>query len=380
MELLILKRAIINGSLYDVTNGHTHENMVILWENGKILSVNENVDVPSDAEIIDAKGNCVTPGLIHSFSHIGLKEHGIRWEGDDSYEESSTIQSQLSVIDGINPYDKTFEIAREYGVTTAHVSPGPQNVIAGKTAIIKTTGSVVDDMVIDSEHGLSVSLGEIPKGAYQDRFKTRLTRMRIAYMIREQLRQAKYNEKSSLYDEELFQRILSKKSPLYIRAHRADDIMTAIRIKKEFDIHVVLVHATEAYQVANDLVDAEIPVIAGPFYNSKSRNELKNLHPSTVRIINEASIPFSLISSAIRNVTLEGALAVREGVSRNKAICAITLDAAKMLGISEKVGTIEEGKDADIVLWDGKPLEFKTNVLQTIIGGTTVYEREGVSE
>lgn len=378
--MLNLKRAIINGSLLDVTNGHTYENMVILWENGKILSVNEDEEVPSDTEVIDAKGNYVTPGLIHSFSHIGLKEHGIRWEGDDSYEASSTIQSHLSVIDGINPYDKTFEIAREYGVTTAHVSPGPQNVIGGKTAIIKTSGSVIDKMIIDAEHGLSVSLGEVPKGTYQDRFKTRLTRMRIAYLIREQLRQAIYNDKSAVYDEELFQRILNKKAPLYIRAHRADDIMTAIRIKKEFDIHVVVVHATEAYQVTNDLVDAEIPVIAGPFYSSKSRNELKNLHPSTSKVINEASIPFSLVSNATRNLTLEGALSVREGVSRNKALRAITFDAAEILGVSEKVGTIEEGKEADIVLWDGKPLEFKTNVLQTIIGGSTVYEREGVSK
>lgn len=378
--MIDLKRAIINGILYDVTTDSTHEKTTVLWENGKILSVGQDIEVPENAEVIDASGCYVTPGLIHSFSHTGLKEHGIRWEGDDSYEASSTIQPHMSVIDGINPYDKTFEIAREYGITTSHVSPGPQNVIAGKTAIIKTAGSVIDDMIVERDHGLSISLGEVPKSAYRDRFKTPLTRMRMAYMIREQLRKAQYNEQSDVYAEELFQKIVNKKSALYIRAHRADDIMTAIRIKKEFDVKVVLVHGTEAYQVTNELVDAEIPVIAGPFYSSKSRDELKNIHPSTSKKIDDAQIPFSLISSATRNLTLEGALAAREGVPIGKALHAITLGAATILGISDRVGTIEEGKEADIVLWDGKPLEFKTNVLQTIIGGTTVYRRGGVSE
>lgn len=375
MEMLHLKRAIINGTLYDVEDGSTHEHTTILWENGEIISVGQEVEVPKDAETIDVAGSYVTPGLIHSFSHIGLKEHGIRWEGDDSYEASSTIQPDLSAIDGINPHDETFALARAYGITTAHVSPGPQNVIGGKTAIIKTVGSVIDDMAIDREHGLAVSLGEVPKGAYRTLFKTPLTRMKMAFIVRDQLRQAKYNEKSEVYTEEVFQKILKKEASLYIRAHRADDITTAIRIKKEFDINVVLVHGTEAYKVTEELKDAEIPFIAGPFYTPKSREELKNVHPSTGKVIDHAEIPYTFISNATRNITLEGSLAVREGVSLQHAIHALTLGAAKILGISDRVGTIEKGKKADLVVWDGKPLGLQTNVQRTIIEGNSVYTR-----
>src|SRR5699024_4697591 len=155
----------------------------------------------------DGSGCFVTPGFIHSFTQMGLREYGLRWEGDDSHEASDFIQPHLSVIDGINPYDKAFEVARGYGVTTAHVAPGAQNVISGKTAIIKTMGSVVDNMVVEVDHGLAVSLGEVPKGAYQQKFKTRLTRMRMAYIVREQLRKALYDDQSDVYKEEVFKKI-----------------------------------------------------------------------------------------------------------------------------------------------------------------------------
>jgi len=375
-----LKRAIVNSHLYDVKTDTVHENTTVLWEDGVIKQVGQHVELPSDAEVIDGSGCFVTPGLIHSFTQMGLKEYGIRWEGDDSYEASSTIQPHLSVVDGINPYDKTFEVARAYGVTTAHIGPGPQNVISGKTALIKTVGTVVDDMVIEADHGLAVSLGEVPKSAYRQKFKTPLTRMRMAYIIREQLRKALYDDESDVSKEEIFQKILRKQASLYVRAHRSDDIVTAVRLKKEFDISVVLVHATEAYRVTDVLVDSEIPVLAGPFYSPKSRDELENLHPSTSAKINEAGTSFTLLSSAVRNLTLEGALSIREGVSRAQALHALTFGAAKILGISDQVGSIEVGKEADLVLWDNKPLELKTNVVQTIIKGSSVYDREGPSK
>jgi imidazolonepropionase-like amidohydrolase len=375
-----MKRAIVNCHMVDVNKGDFQENITILWQNNTIIELGKQLNLPADTEVIDGSGCFVTPGLIHSFTNIGLKEYGIRWEGEDSYEASSPVQPHLSVVDGINPYDKAFEVARAYGVTTAHVSPGPENVISGKTAIIQTAGSVVDDMVMKADHGLAVSLGEVPKSAYRQKFKTPLTRMRIAYMIREQLRKAMYDDKSEVYKENIFQRILEKEASLYIRAHRADDIATAVRLKKEFDIHVVLVHATEAYHVTDILAGSGTPVLAGPFYSPKSRDELKNLHPSTSININESGVAFSLISNAARNLTLEGALSVREGIPVNKALKALTIDAAKILGVSDQVGSIEAGKQADFVLWDNKPLEFKTNVVQTIIKGASVYKREGASK
>ena len=375
-----MKKAIINGLLYDGTKSEVKEGATIVWEDGIITHVSEDTAPPADAEVIDAKGRFVTPGLIDSFSMTGLKEYGIRWEGDDSNEASGTVQPHLSVVDGINPFDKTFEVARKYGITTSHVAPGPQAVIGGKTAIVKTAGSVADEMVVKRDHGLAVSFGEVPKGAYRDKHKVPLTRMRIAYLLREQLRKATYDKKSEAYQNELLQKVLRKEAPVYIRAHRADDIKTALRIQEEFDIDVVLVHGTEAYKLLDELANRKTKVIAGPFYNPKSRDELKNLHPSTTKKIADAQIPYTLTANAVRNVSLEGALSIREGVSCTNALHTLTLGAAEILGIEKTVGSIEVGKEADLIIWDGQPLELQTNVEQTIIDGSTVYERKGDSQ
>lgn len=371
-----MKRAIVNTQLYDGISSELQAGVTIMWEDGVITQIGRDFTLPTDAEVIDAKGRFVTPGLIDSFSMTGLKEYGIRWEGDDSNEASGTIQPHLSVVDGINPFDTTFEFARKYGVTTAHIAPGPQAVIGGKTAIVKTVGNVIDEMVVKRDHGLAVSFGEVPKGAYKDKHKVPLTRMRIAYLLREQLRKATYDSTSEAYQEEILQKVLRKEAPVYIRAHRADDMITALRIQEEFDIDVVLVHGTEAYKLLDELVESSAKVIAGPFYNPKSRDELKNLHPSTTKKIADAHIPYTLTSNAVRNVSLEAALSVREGVSFTNALHSITLGAAEVLGIDKTVGSLEVGKEADLVIWDGQPLEFKTNVTETIIGGSTVYERK----
>src|SRR5699024_9441334 len=215
---------------------------------------------------------------------------------------------------------------------------------------------------------------------YRDKHKVPLTRMRIAYLLREQLRKAKYDKQSDEYQNELLQKVLRKEAPVYIRAHRADDMKTALRIQEEFDIVVVLVHGTEAYKLLDELVESKTKVIAGPFYSPKSRDELKNLHPSTAKKIADAHIPYTLTSNAVRNVSLEGALSVREGLSFTKALHSITLGAAELLGIDKTTGSLEVGKEADLVIWDAQPLEFKTNVDETIIGGSTVYERKEDSQ
>lgn len=369
-----MKRAIVNSNLFDVQTGVVRENTTIIWEDKIIKEIGQNISIPSDAEVIDSTGYYVTPGLINSYTHIGLKEHGVRWEGEDAFEASGTIQSHLSVIDGIYPFDKNFKVARAAGVTTAHVSASPENVISGKTAIIKTNGTVVDEMIVQAEHGMSISFGEIPKKAHVQRFKKPLTRMRIASIIRDQLRKVQYKEEWN--DEDvLINKILEKKVPMYIRAHRSDDIVTAIRLKKEFDINIILVHATDAKEIIDVLRESEIPVLLGPFYSSKSRAEVENLHPSTAATLNDAGIPFALATPSVRNLPLEGALTVREGLPAKDALYALTMGAAEILGISEQLGSLEVGKEADIVIWNGDPLELKSNVEQTIIGGSTVYNR-----
>lgn len=370
-----MKRAIVNCSMLDVQTGLLHENTTIFWVDGVIKGVGPNIELPSDVETIDGRNLFVTPGLINGFTQIGLEEFGMRWEGDDAYEASGPNHPNLSVIDGINPFDKAFPEARAAGITTVHVSPGPENVISGATAIIKTIGTVADEMAVQTSHGLAVSLGEFPRRAFASKHKKPLTRMGIAAMIREQLRKTSLNL-ANTSETHILRRVLQKKASVYVQVHRADDILTAIRLKEEFDLDLVLVHATEAGEII-DLLPNNIPIMAGPFYSSSQSLETKKLHPYTAVQLHEAKIPFSLVTSVVRNLSIEAGLTIREGLSEQEALYALTLGAARILGISDRLGSIEAGKDADFVLWAGRPLEITTPIHQTIIAGQTVYHREG---
>lgn len=362
--------------MVDVVTGVIKENTTILWENDVIKEIGQQLELGIDVDIIDGTGCFVTPGLINGYTHLGLKEVGVRWEGNDSYEASGLIQPHLSVIDGIYPFDKGFELARSSGVTTVHVLPGPENVISGMTAIIKTHGFIIDEMIVEGQHGLSISLGDLPKQAYYSSTKKSLTRMGIASLIREQFRKYLYKDDIEDATRIVMKNVFEKQMPVYVCAHRSDDILTAIRLKEEFKINIVIVHATEAYQVTEALRKSNISIFAGPFYKSKTREELKHLHPSTVVKLNKSNLSYALVTPSVRNLSLEGALAEREGLSNMEALYALTLGAAKILGISHQVGTIEEGKKADLVLWNGDPLELRTSVKETICCGLTVYHQE----
>ncbi len=372
-----MKRAIINTTMYDVTNGTVKENATIYWENNIIKSTDQQQEFPADVEVIDGKGTYVTPGLVDGFTHLGLKEYGIGWEGDDSYEASGTSQTQLTAIDGIYPFDRAFEIARYEGITTAHVAPGPENIISGMSSIIKTSGNAVTDMAIQEEHGLVVSLGEAPKQANASRANEPKTRMGIVSFIREQLRRVMYTGEINDYQSEIFNKVLNKEIPMYIQAHRSDDIVRAVRLKEEFNINVILVHGTEAHLVKDVLSQANIPVLAGPFFTLKMSYEKKDIHPKTTVELHEEGISLALVSPLIKSFSIEGSLAMREGLSEQNALHALTLGSASILGIADRVGSIEPGKQADLVIWNDKPLELMTAVQETIIDGETVYKKGG---
>lgn len=377
-----MKKALVNSHVYDNLMGTFQSNTTILWVDGVIKEIGSNIEVPTDTEIIDGKGRFVTPGLIDSFTQLGLKESGVRWEGDDSHELSNSSQGMLSVIDGIYPLDTSFGEARANGITTVHVAPGPYNVISGQTAIIKTGGNVIDEMIVKARYGLAVSFGEQPKRLNRESLIYPLTRMGIAALLRSELRKAKFTPENSA-DERmtLLQKVLQRKAPLFVRAYRTDDIMTALRFKEEFDINLVLVHAIEGARVADKIAQAEVPVLAGPFFQDRSRFELKNLDPSTSVHLQQAGISMALITdhptSAIRNLSLEIALAVRQGMSKSDAIDKVTLGAAKLLGLDDKVGSLEVGKAADLAIWNKEPFELTSRVSQTLIDGQVIYTREG---
>lgn len=370
-----MKRAITNCKMIDVQTGLVQENMSIFWIDGVIQQVGPNLDLPSDVEIIDGRNYIVTPGLINGFTQAGLEEFGVRWEGEDGYEASGPMQLNLSVVDGINPFDKSFSEAVAAGVTTVHVSPGPENVISGITAILKTYGTVADQMVVEGAHGLAVSMGDFPRRAFANKHKKPLTRMGIASMIREQLRKTQMNLIHTA-DSHILRRVIRKEAPMYIQAHRVDDLLTAIRLKEEFDLDIVFVHGTEAGEIIDALSKHAIPVLAGPFYVSNQSSETRKLDPFNAVRLHRGQIPFGIVAPIVRNLTVEGALTIREGLPERDALYAMTLGTARILGVDDRIGSIEAGKDADLVLWNGKPLELTAPIHQTIINGETVYQRK----
>ncbi|MFC4777371.1 amidohydrolase family protein [Paenibacillus sp. GCM10023252] len=368
--------AIYNATLYDSETKTALEGAAVLWENGIIIKAGQDIQLPDGCHAIDAGGAWVTPGFIDGYSRIGLKETGIRKEGDDSYEISfSRNASSLSVLDGINPFDPSFQEAREYGITALHIGPGQENIISGTTSVLKPSGTTVEDMTLLPLLGAAVSLGEIPKA--MKLAGAPVSRMGIAALVRDRLRTASTNHSDDLWSA-LFEE--HRSIPLFIRAHRADDIVTALRLKREFGIQVVIVHATDGHLVSEAIAESGVPVIGGPYFIDRQRDEVKHVNPAAYVRMHEAGIPISFASdhptSAIRYLALEASLAIREGLPFTEALYGLTLGTARTLGIDHRVGSLTTGKDADLLLWDGEPLELTSTISMTIINGSIAYERE----
>lgn len=379
--------AIINARLYTVTHG-VIEHGTILIKDGKIAAVGETVEIPAYAEVLDATGQVVTPGLIDEHSHVGGWEEGLGWEGNDINESTDPCTPQLSILDGINPMDIGFADARKGGVTTVQTMPGSGNVIGGLMLAMKTSGTIVDKMVIKNPTGMKAALGENPKRNYGSQNKAPSTRMGMAAMLREHLLKAKqYVEKQERsdrdwkYDEKLdnLALVIRKVIPLRVHCHRADDILTAIRIGKEFDINITLEHCTEGHKVADAIVKAGVPACVGPAVWQRAKVETKDISPTTPGVIAKAGGKVAIITD--HNIVpqhyfrIAVGLVIREGMPEEEALKAVTINAAEIIGVAQRVGSLEAGKDADVVIWSGDPFEPLTHCLRTIIDGETVYQR-----
>lgn len=380
-----------NGTINTITNGIVEEDIII--ENGKIVAIGKNLDVPSDAQVIDADGKFVFPGFIDAHTHLGLWEDGMGFEGADGNEETDPITPHLNPIDGINPMDNTFKEAVQGGITAVCTTPGSANVMGGQCIAIKTFGRRIDKMVIKNPVASKIAFGENPKSCYGRDEKMPQTRMAIASLLRENLKKAEeYLDEMDLYMEhedhdkpeydirmESLLPVLKGEVPFKVHAHRADDIFTAIRIAKEFDLKLTLDHCTEGHLIVEDLVEEGYPVIVGPSLTEKSKIELRNLTFDTAGILSNAGLDICLMTDhpviPVQYLPLCAGIAVKHGMKKEKALEAITINPAKTLGIDDAVGSIEVGKDADIVIWDGCPLEIQSNVLHTIIDGKLVYNR-----
>lgn len=382
--------AIINGNIITVTKGFI-EKGTILIEDGKITKVGQDIEVPEDAKVIDAKGKYVIPGLIDAQTNIGLKEGSLRWEGSDHVEKTEAVVPQLRAIDGVNPFDVAIKDAVANGITTTLIAPGDDNTIGGLGSVFKLKGITADQMYI-KDACVKVALGENAKNIF-NRKKMPSTRMGTAYLLRKAFYDAKEYEKELKEKEEnpdkkvkrdlkseMLLKVLNHELALHVHAHRADDIMTAIRIAKEFDVKMVLVHGYEADKVAKELYKNDVAVIYGPILNSRTQVETANLNMKTPKLLNEAKVELALTTAhpakPIAILPTCAALAIREGLNVCTAINSITITPAKLLGVDDRVGSIEEGKDADIVIFNGHPLQITSTVEKTIINGEVVYTKE----
>ncbi|XMB87295.1 amidohydrolase [Mycoplasmatota bacterium WC44] len=368
-----------------------YETSDILVENGKISKIGILDETDYKCEVIDAMGKWVTPGFVDPHCHIGLYEESIGFEGADGNEATEPSTPNMRGIDAVYPYDVSFLEAVKGGVTSVSTGPGSANVIGGTFTVIKTVGNNVDEMIVKEEVAMKMALGENPKRVYNGKKVTPSTRMGSAAVMRRELTKAKeYYEKivkfeagdgeKPTYDDKLaslmrvFDGMIVK-----VHAHRTDDIQTAIRIGKEFNLNITIEHCTEAHLMVDDLVKDNVKVIIGPTLGTKSKYELRNKSFETCGILEKAGVEFAIMTDhpvmALADTRVQTAIMIREGLSELGAIKAMTINAAKLNGVEDRLGSIEEGKDADIVIWTGNPFEYMTVTDTVIIDGNIVYKK-----
>ena len=384
---------IINAKIYTMA-GSVVDNGWVQVNGGKIVGVG-NMDQPPESSsqtIIDAEGKWLFPGFIDAHTHLGMWEDGLGFEGDDGNEDTDPSTPQLRAVDAINPMDYCFTEALEAGITTVITGPGSANAIGGQMAAIKTMGKRIDDMIVKAPVAMKFALGENPKTSYHGKSQSPVTRMATASIIREQLNTAKrYEEElqAAAKDPELEEPeydakcealipLFRKEIKAHFHAHRCDDIFTAIRIAKEFDLEYVIVHGTQGHKATDVLVKEEVDVLAGPVLCDRSKPELKDLTPANPGILDHAGIRTAIVTDhpviPIQYLPLCAGLAVREGMDWESAIRGLTIVPAQICGIDCQVGSIEPGKDADLVLFDGDPLTLKAKPSLVICNGQIVRE------
>lgn len=367
---------ITNAQIINPENGNIRTGFVE-FKAGKITRTGDMKDFKYDvpkSEIINADFKYLTPGLIDAHSHIGMWEDSLGFEGADGNEETDPSTPQLRAIDAINPMDPAFKEAYTYGVTTVVTGPGSANPIGGQLAAVKTYGKRIDKMIVKAPLAVKVAFGENPKTVYNDKNQTPMTRMATAAIIREELFKAKeymedlqkYHDKPDEEDRPDFDMkleallpVLEKKIPLHAHAHRCDDIFTAIRIAKEFDLDLVIVHCTEGRLIADELKEDGYPALIGPIMTDRSKPELKNQTVKTAAALQNAGVEFAIISdhpeTPERYLLLSATAA--EGLSGAQALKALTTAPARILGLDDRIGAIKPGMDADMVVWDAIPTD-----------------------
>lgn len=390
--MLIIK----NCRLMDMVSIDEKIKDIHINKEGKIEAIEDKIDIKgySNVEVINAKGRLVTPGFIEPHCHMGVYETGIR-EGMDGNESTNPVTPQLRAIDAIDPMDAAYDVAIRHGVTTVVAGPGSANIIGGTFAAMKTYGNILDKSLIKEEVCMKMALGENPKFNYGKRGKAPSTRMMSAAIMREQLFKAKeyyekYKEyekskdKSKGFDYDLGLHNLMRVFDgmrVKIHAHQADDILTAIRIAEEFGLRYTIDHCSEGYLIVDKLKEKNVQCIIGPTVGGAGKFESRNKTLESAAILEEEGIDFAIMTDhpvvPIEGQAMQLALFVKHGLSRDKALKGVTINAARLTDIDDRVGSIEVGKDGDIVIWNVDPLDTMSEVGMTIIDGKVVYENKG---
>lgn len=384
---------IVHGKIKTMAQAYYQDGFLQI-ENGRITAVGDMKDCPvkSGSGILDAKGNLVMPGIVEAHCHMGITEEKKGMEGDDCNENVEPITPWLRAIDAINPMDAAFDDALRAGITSAMVGPGSSNVVGGQFAFIKTHGRCIDHMIVKAPAAMKVAFGENPKVNFSGQNVSPATRMAIAAMLRQELFQAKAYQKKQQENQsqekdfryECWLPVLEGKIPLKAHVHRADDILTAIRIAKEFGLSMTLDHCSEGHLIAEEIKESGFPAIVGPDMASRNKIEVQNMAFKTVGILNQAGVRTAITTdhpvSMIQFLPICAGLAVKSGLDMEEGLRSITINSAEICGVADRVGSLEVGKDGDVAIFDGNPLEVFTKALYTIIEGKIVYHDENMED
>lgn len=372
--------AIINARVVPVTAEPFTGTLLVA--DGRIAELGPDVRVPDGAKVLDAGGRWLLPGLVDAHTHLGVHEEGEGWAGNDSNEMTDPVMAGVRAIDAVNPDDLGFDDALAGGVTAVNINPGSANPIGGLAVAVHTHGRYVEEMVLRSPSGLKSALGENPKRIYSDKKQTPSTRLGTALVIRRAFMDAQnYMDKDddAARDPQLeaLAMVLRREIPWRQHAHRADDIGTALRLADEFGYDLVLDHGTEAHLLADVLAERGVPVLIGPLFTTRSKVELRRRSLENPGKLARAGVEISIITDhpvvPINFLIYQAALAVKEGLDPETALRAVTINPARVLGLDHRIGSLEAGKDADVVLWSGDPLDVMQRALTVWIGGREVY-------
>ncbi len=373
--------ALTNGKLYTMEDGIIDYGIVLIEDN-KIAAVGADVAIPADAQIIDVAGRIVTPGFIDAHTHIGIDEEIHQPIGDDCNEMTEPNTAELRAMDAINYRDPAFQDAVQAGITTVMIAPGSANVFGGLITVMKTAGKTYKEMLVNGEAGLKMAFGENPKRVYGEKDKAPATRMATMAIARQGFFEAKEYVNKSDEDREFnlqtehIAKALDGGIPVRAHAHRADDIMTAIRLRDEFNLDLVIEHCTDGHLIVDELVEANVPAAIGPSFSNRAKAEMEHVTFRTPGVLASAGLDVAIITDApctpIQYLPICAGLAMREGMTECDAFKALTITPAKILKVDDWMGSLKAGKDADIVVWDNHPFEIMGKPHMVYVNGKQV--------